>query len=163
MDKKRKMILIVAVVGMIGTFLPWFSAFGYSVSGTEGDGWITLFLFAVGGALAFFAGDKAEPLGKGKLMGVWIPAAIAAFIALRNIFRSRPGGVDLGIGLWFIAIAGVVQVVHILFLKGASAGAAPVEPAPPAPKPAPEPQPEPEPVPEPEPAPKPDATEEPEE
>jgi hypothetical protein len=152
MDKKRRLILIVSVVGMIGTFLPWASAFGFTVSGTEGDGWITLFLFAIGGALAFFAGDKAEPLGKGKLTGVWVPAALAAIIALRKIF-TKPAGISIGIGLWLIAIAGIIQVVHILFLKGSSvekAAYTPPSPPPPTPEPAPEPVPEP---PAPEPAP----------
>ena len=64
MEKKRKFILIIAVVGMIGTFLPWVSMFGRSVSGTHGDGWITLVLFAIGGAIAFFSGDKGEAIKK---------------------------------------------------------------------------------------------------
>lgn len=148
MEKKRKLILIVAVVGMIGTFLPWASAFGFTVSGTEGDGWITLVLFAIGGAIAFFAGDKTEPLGKGKLTGVWVTAGLAAIIALRKIF-TKPAGIDIGIGLWLIAIAGIIQIVHILFLKGspAAAPASAPSPPPPAPEPAPEP-PAPEPAPE---------------
>lgn len=139
MEKKRKLIVIVAVAGMIGTFLPWASAFGFTVSGTEGDGWITLVLFAIGGAMALFSGSRTEPLTRGKLMVVWISAAIAAFLALYKIFTVE-GPVKIGIGLWLIAIAGIVQVLHVLFLKGS-----PVEetiyapPSPPAPKPAPEP------------------------
>lgn len=147
MEKKRKFILIVAVVGMIGTFLPWASAFGISVSGTEGDGWITLILFAIGGALAFFSGDKAQPLTKGKLTGVWLPSALAAVIALRKIL-DKPQGISIGIGLWLIAIAGIVQVLLTFFFKGdkgwdlpkpaaeekapAAPPPAPAEPAPPA-------------------------------
>jgi len=118
MEKKRKFILIVAVVGMIGTFLPWASAFGFTVSGTKGDGWITLALFAAGGAIAFFNGEKAEPIKKKVMMGVWAPAALAGLIALLKIFKSRPAGFSIGIGLWLIAIAGIVQVFLSLFFKG---------------------------------------------
>ena len=119
MEKKRKFILIIAVVGMIGTFLPWASAFGFTVSGTKGDGWITLALFAVGGAIAFFNGEKTEAISKKVMTGVWVPAAIAALIALLKIFKSRPAGMSIGIGLWLIAIAGIAQVFVSLFFKGA--------------------------------------------
>lgn len=119
MEKKRKFILIVAVAGMVGTFLPWASAFGYTVNGTEGDGWITLVMFAIGGAIAFFKGDKAQPLSKGTLYGVWIPAAIAGFIALEKIFTKPSGmGMKIGLGLWLIAIAGILQVLISFFFKG---------------------------------------------
>lgn len=118
MEKKRKFILIIAVVGMVGTFLPWASAFGFTVSGTEGDGWITLFLFAIGGAIAFFKGEKGEAIAKKFMTGVWVPAALAGLIALLKIFKSRPGGVNIGIGLWVIAIAGIAQVLVSLFFKG---------------------------------------------
>lgn len=120
MEKKRKFILIIAVAGMIGTFLPWASAFGFTVSGTEGDGWITLFLFAIGGAIAFFNGEKTEAIKKKVMTAVWVPAAIAALIALLKIFKSRPAGVNIGIGLWLIAIAGLAQVFVTLFFKGES-------------------------------------------
>jgi len=118
MEKKRKFILIIAVLGMIGTFLPWASAFGFTVSGTKGDGWITLVLFAIGGAIAFFNGDKADAIKQKVMAGVWVPAAIAAVIALLKIFKSRPAGVSIGIGLWLIAIAGIAQVFVSLFFKG---------------------------------------------
>jgi len=118
MEKKRKFILIIAVVGMIGTFLPWASAFGFTVSGTQGDGWITLALFAIGGAIAFFNGDKAEALKKKIMTAVWVPAALAAVIALLKIFKSRPAGLSIGIGLYLIAIAGIAQVFLTLFFKG---------------------------------------------
>lgn len=77
MEKKRKFILIIAVLGMIGTFLPWASAFGFTVRGTDGDGWITLALFAIGGAIAFFNGEKAEAIKNKVMTAVWVPAAPA--------------------------------------------------------------------------------------
>lgn len=138
MEKKRMFILVVAVAGMIGTFLPWASAFGFSVSGTEGDGWITLGLFAIGGAIVLFAGNRAEALSKGKLAGVWITAALAALIALHKIFTKDPI-ITIGIGLYLIAIAGIAQILLAFFFKGGEAAEVPAAPSPgiaPPPEPA---------------------------
>ncbi|MCK4505238.1 MAG: hypothetical protein KAW14_06460, partial [Candidatus Aegiribacteria sp.] len=75
MEKKRMFILIIAVIGIIAAFLPWYTVFGtVNVSGTEDGGWLVVILFAIGGAIAFFKGDKLEPLAKKFLSGVWIPA-----------------------------------------------------------------------------------------
>ncbi len=121
MEKKRMLILIIAVVGMIGAFLPWYTVFGtMNVSGTEDGGWLTLILFAAGGAIAFFTGDKMEPLKKKFLSGVWIPAAIAFLLILTKIFKSRPGGISLGIGIWVVALAGLAQIFVTFFYKGAA-------------------------------------------
>ena len=119
MEKKRKFILIIAVVGMIGTFLPWASIAGFvTVSGTEGDGWITFALFAIGGAIAFFSGQKTEALKKKIMTAVWVPAAIAAIIALINVFKLSHG-FSAGFGIWLVIIAGLAQVFVTLFFKGA--------------------------------------------
>ena len=120
MEKKRMFILIIAVIGMIGAFLPWYTVFGtMNVSGTEDGGWLTLILFAAGGAIAFFAGDKMEPLAKKFLSGVWIPAAIAFLLILTKIFRSRPG-LSLSIGVWVVALAALAQIFVTFFYKGAA-------------------------------------------
>lgn len=121
MEKKRMLILIVAVIGMIGAFLPWYTVFGtMNVSGTEDGGWLVVILFAAGGAIAFFAGDKMEPLAKKLLSGVWIPAAIAFLLILTKIFKSKPGGISLGIGIWIVALAGLAQIFVTFFFKGAA-------------------------------------------
>ncbi|MCD4700445.1 MAG: hypothetical protein K8S24_01170 [Candidatus Aegiribacteria sp.] len=120
MEKKRKFIFIIAVVGMIGTFLPWASIAGFvTVSGTEGDGWITFALFAIGGAIAFFSGEKTEAIKKKITTVIWIPAAIAAIIALINVFKLSHG-FSAGFGLWLVIIAGFAQVFVSFFFKGES-------------------------------------------
>lgn len=118
MEKKRMLILIVAVIGMIGAFLPWYTIFGsMNVSGTEDGGWLVLILFAAGGAIAFFTGDRMKPLEKKFLSGVWIPAAIAFLLILTKIFRSRPG-LSLSIGIWVVALAALGQIFVTFFYKG---------------------------------------------
>lgn len=163
MEKKRKLTFIAAIVGIIGSFLPWIShPFFGSVGGLEGDGKITLILFAIAGALVFFAGNKAEPLKKGLSLVVWIAAGIAAVVGLIDLSNINETGFSVGIGLWLVVIAGIAVVVNTLFLKGSKVeGTVYAPPSPPAPKPAPEPAapepaapepaaPEPEPEPEPE-------------
>ncbi|GEM_PF-1046732 len=120
MEKKRMIILIVAAAGMLGTFLPWASAFGMTVSGTAGDGWITFFLFAVGGAIAFFKGDKGEPIEKKMMPVIWGAAALAFIIAFLKVTKGVPSGVSLGFGLWLIVIAGLAQVAVCFFFKGSA-------------------------------------------
>lgn len=48
----RRGILISTLVVAVGSFLPWASVFGVSVSGIEGDGVLTLILAGIGFALA---------------------------------------------------------------------------------------------------------------
>ncbi|OPL18275.1 MAG: hypothetical protein AVO35_05350 [Candidatus Aegiribacteria sp. MLS_C] len=107
-------------------------------------------LFAIAGALVFFAGNRAEPLKKGLSLVVWIAAGIAAVIGLIDLRNINNTGFSVGIGLWILVIAGIAVVVNTLFLKGSKAeDTVYAPPSPPAPKPAPEPvAPNPEPEPE---------------
>ena len=158
MEKKRLFITVVAGVGMLATFLPWVSLPVASISGTQDGGWLTLILFAAGGAIAWFYGSREEPLDKQKLLGVWIPAALATIIVLLKLFRDYSdelfGSASRGFGLWLALLAGIAQVAVCFFFKG-SAGwdipssfddvkkasglpsAAPAEPAAPAAPPTP--------------------------
>jgi hypothetical protein len=55
----RKFMGGSALAVIIGAFLPWFSVFGFSVSGIHGDGRLTLILAAIAIAVLYFvwAGD----------------------------------------------------------------------------------------------------------
>ena len=61
MEKKRMLIVIIAAIGISGSFMPWASVFGMSLAGTEDGGWITIVLFAIGGAIAVTRGTGASP------------------------------------------------------------------------------------------------------
>lgn len=107
MSKQRIVVLVVSIVGIVAAFLPWATIvlFGVSVSasGIEGDGVITLILFAVA-AILCFVGKRAEPLGKTKFVcaGVGLVSVIVAAFALSEFS---------GIGLFLTILAGIVLCV----------------------------------------------------
>lgn len=133
---KRIIALIVAVIGAIATFLPWatvkVSGFGESVaesvSGTEGDGWITLILFVAIAAVAIVSGIKDMK----KDMPIWAKAVvtilavicgIVAIIDLGDVSNTGLGsGVSFlgatissgaGVGLIMVLIMAVLDAVVV--------------------------------------------------
>ena len=131
MHKQKIAILITAIIGGIGTFLPWASVpFLGTINGTEGDGWITLGLFAVPLILALTG--KSEVSLKGtKLIFASIASFIAAIIGFidLNDITSLTGGDDMisqmmgdmvsvGSGLYVIIIAGIALPILAFALKG---------------------------------------------
>lgn len=101
---------------VIGSFLPWAKVLGFiSVSGTDGDGKITLVL----GALAIagiFVRKRSTQVGVAVLflltlaVGVYDLANITSKIqaAEDEIFE---GGVAVGIGLYLVIVGGLVGLI----------------------------------------------------
>ena len=55
MNKQRIGILIVAVIGMLATFMPWIKIpIVGTIMGTEEEGWITFILFAIPLVISLF-------------------------------------------------------------------------------------------------------------
>jgi len=73
------MMLIAAAVGVISIFLPWFSYYGFSVSGMNGWGVLVFLCFAAAGVLAFM-GDQTKNLSQDKWMIALIVSGIAALV-----------------------------------------------------------------------------------
>jgi len=74
MHKQRLAVIIAAGLGAIAAFLPWakisFMGFSASASGIEGgDGYLSLILFGVAGAMAFLGDYKNTPIDKAKVKG----------------------------------------------------------------------------------------------
>lgn len=121
---------------MVATFLPWvhIPIIG-SVSGTAGDGWITLCLFAPALTLAL-RGLKSEPVVGSARLGAVIPAGIAALLGLQKLvaFKGKMGeiprdnpfaqvmsaSVRIGIGLYILIAAGIAVAVLAWMLEKSS-------------------------------------------
>jgi O-antigen/teichoic acid export membrane protein len=117
LNKQRKLILILAVAGIISIFLPWFSAgaFGFSVhiNGFHGWGILAFLCFAVGIAISLI-GLQTEPLDKNP----WFVAIACGALALLSIIitiASSGGGfgfvsAGFGFGIWIalVAAAGII-------------------------------------------------------
>jgi len=123
---KRIIALIVAVIGAIATFLPWatvkVSGFGESVtesvSGTEGDGWITLILFVAIAAVVIVSGIKDMK----KDMPIWakavamVLAGICAIIAIIDFGDVADTGLGSGVNFLGATISSGVGFGLILVL-----------------------------------------------
>lgn len=123
-EKKRMWIVVIAAIGIIGSFMPWASVFGMNLSGTEDGGWITIVLFATGGAIALTRGNRSEPIDKSLMPAIWGSAGVALIVALLKIFRDF-GPADRGIGLWLVLLAAIAQLVVALYFRGAAGWALP--------------------------------------
>ena len=109
MNKQRLYILIAAILGAFGTFLPWVNTFIGSVSGTVGDGWLTLILFAVVIVLCLVK-DKDKRLEGRALYGAIASSVLAAVIglyAITNINAAAFGVASVGFGLYLVVLAAI--------------------------------------------------------
>lgn len=103
---RNGIVVVGAIAGAIGSFLPWVSAFGVlSVNGIDGgDGWITLALFA--GALIAALGGKLRLAG-----GLGLAAGLLGIYEIVNVKKelgALSGLAPIGSGLYLIVGAGLV-------------------------------------------------------
>jgi hypothetical protein len=132
MNKQRLAILIASGLGALATFMPWVKApIVGTISGTQGDGWITLVLFAVSIVLSLM-NDKTKKIEGSKLYGAIIPAVIAALVGIWKIidFNSKMGdvgdnpfaqalgaSVSIEFGLYLVVLAGIATPVLAFLIK----------------------------------------------
>lgn len=137
MVKQRKFLLIVAGIGVISTFLPWFqvSAGGFgiyaskSLNGFREAGIFYFLLMLAMGTIAYL-GNREETLPKNMrlaVLGTGAGALISLVIALSQIkgmVDTGYGMVDLGIGFGFYlsVLVSIATIVVPLVLKGATEG-----------------------------------------
>lgn len=123
MHKQRIIIIVIAALGMLATFLPWAKApFVGSVDGTNGDGWITLGLFAVALVMSLL-GNRTQKIETKKMYVASIASIIAAAVGIWDIIdiKSRIndiGGLfsnsfSVGYGLYLIVLAGLAIPVYL--------------------------------------------------
>jgi|APGre2960657404_1045060.scaffolds.fasta_scaffold06061_6 hypothetical protein len=122
MNKQRLSILIIGILGGIGTFLPWVTIpiLG-SVNGTEGDGLITLFLFLVPVAISLIK-DRSKNLKGGLFYTAIISSVIAGIIGIYDLVNFKSGDLGLmrltmGPGLYVIAAAGLLLPIVAFIMK----------------------------------------------
>lgn len=136
MNKQKLIILIIAAVGAISTFLPWANVTflgTISVNGTNGgDGWITLILFAIAGIISL-VGDKMKPLSNTYKIITIVAGLAAAAVGIINIVNIKSelskvseqnflgeqlqNIVSIGFGLWLIVICGIALAVVTYLMK----------------------------------------------
>ncbi|WP_164674557.1 hypothetical protein [Spirulina subsalsa] len=130
--KQRLTIIGSGFAGCVATFLPWlYAPIVGSVSGTQGDGWITLCLFLPAIVLGF-RGKQSTPLVQGNRLLAIIPAGIAGLIGIAKVVeinklksglshnafaQALSASVDIGFGLYLLIAASIAICVTAWLLE----------------------------------------------
>lgn len=120
MNKQRKYVLIAALAGVVGMFLPWytFSVFGASgsINGMHGNGILVFICFAVAGVMAYL-GDQTKTLPSTSWIVTLICGALAVLIVGWNIIKSSDYGLgsSMSFGI-YLAAAAAIGVVAAAFM-----------------------------------------------
>lgn len=123
LHRQRFAICVLAGIGMLATFMPWIHApIVGSISGTAGDGWITLVLFTPAMVLAI-RGQKLAPLLNKARLGAVIPAGLVCLLGLYKAveFNSRMGNVDQDNPFAAVMVASAYIDIGLYMLIAASA------------------------------------------
>lgn len=134
MNRQKFAVFIVAIIGMIATFLPWYGIdkFG-TVSGMSSSGWFTFIMFAL--VLLFgLRKNLKEEMSMGMIWGTSILSMLAACVVLwqaMDVFFAKEGIFSIGdqaevalsqmkvmYGAWIVMLAGIgIPLVAIAFKK----------------------------------------------
>jgi hypothetical protein len=125
-------MFIAAVVGALGTFMPWVHVSNLrTVYGFDMVGWYTFFLFLVPIILLLMY-DKTKRVRNGFLLIIIILSIIAGIIGFQkiyqfislssnmagNVFTQRIGNsMTIGIGLYLVVIAGFIMPLLAILIK----------------------------------------------
>lgn len=119
---RNLLVMVGAVLMIIGSFLPWASMGEMSISGTSagaGDGWISVILGALLIAVSFVSAGWRS-------LVLMILAAISAAFGVWKLIEALdiPAPASIGIGIWLLAIGGVLALVGAVMSRrdGAEAG-----------------------------------------
>ena len=108
MNKQRKFILIAAVVGIIGMFLPWVNVFFFTVNGMHSWG-ILAFLSFIGAGVVALMGDQTKNLDK----TFWFIALACGALATLVIFWTLLSAMSVGgmsvlsVGIYVAALGAI--------------------------------------------------------
>jgi hypothetical protein len=118
LHKQKLYALIIAGVGVIACFLPWwsFGGFGinYSVNGMHELGLLAFIGFVVAGVVTFVMGDKTKPYADQEKMIAAGAFGVAGLIALIQFLRISTGA---SFGIWLAILAGIAGAVLVWVIK----------------------------------------------
>ena len=113
------MMLIAAAVGIISVFLPWFSYYGFSVSGMSGWGILVFLCFAAAGVIAY-KGDQTKNLNQSDWTIALIVSGIAALVMVINFLTHLEIMQLYSFGFYLALIASVALVAVTYMYRSAT-------------------------------------------
>ena len=124
MHKQKLGILLISVIGIAATFMPWASTMGISVSGSKGDGWFSLILFLIPLIISLI--NMKDSLKTGGMIAVFISSALILGIGVYelNQFKSVSGFsfgmLEIGFGIYVLIFCAIANPVITFLLKDKS-------------------------------------------
>jgi len=123
LHKQKLYALIIAAVGLISVFLPWYKLSfggyfggvgGYSVNGMHGIGIVTFLGFIAAGAVTFAMGDKTKAFdGQPKMIVAACFGGAGLFALIQFLSQTH----FTSFGLYLSILAGIAGVVLVYFMK----------------------------------------------
>jgi peptidoglycan/LPS O-acetylase OafA/YrhL len=119
LHKQKLYALIVAGVGLIAVFLPWwkisYGGFGgFSINGMRDLGIITFLGFIGAGVVTFAMGDKTKPFeGQAKIIAAACFAGAGLFALIQFLRQTS----FTSFGLYLAILAAIAGTVIVYFLK----------------------------------------------
>lgn len=110
LTKGEKIGLVGSVLTIIGAFLPWATWGAFSVSGTDGDGVLTLIFGIIVGALIYFRPWDNKNKAISLILGLLI-LAVGIYDAynIANVAEAPLNvGVEVGTGLYVTILGGLI-------------------------------------------------------
>ena len=121
MHKQSLGILIISVIGMAATFMPWASTMGITITGSKGDGWFSLILFLIPLIISLI--NMKDPLKTGGMIGVITSSVLILGIGLYELkqFNSASGisfgMLEIGFGIYVLLFCAIANPVIAFLLK----------------------------------------------
>ena len=121
MNKNRIFIIAASAAAILGSFLPWATASAgalgsMTISGTQGDGWLIIFLAIVSIVLSCLK-NYEKPMEKPFAIGVIVIGAIQTIISIIDVININKYavnfggfGISLGFGLILCLLAAIATV-----------------------------------------------------
>jgi hypothetical protein len=131
MNKLRLSVILFSVLGIAGSIGPWFSNSmdNSTFMGIQGDGIVSLLLFALVLLFALLSRNFRNPIKKGLKISIFICALLASlfgvykYFVLMEAFNTSVLGMNFshafsfGFGLYAIVAAGLLIVVAFFIFK----------------------------------------------
>lgn len=133
MNTQRFAVIIVAIVGMIATFLPWYTISGIeNLTGVNSSGWFTFIMFALT-IFIVLRKDTRKDMSMGTVWGASAFSVLATFIVLwrvldialanegdlmldGNMAQLTGQNIKIAYGAWIVMLAGLaVPLAALLF------------------------------------------------
>ena len=135
MHKQRIVILVLSVLGGIGSMGPWLTFLNTTISGTKGDGWFAVALLGIVLITVLFGGLKTS-FGIAKVITHAVLSGLAAAVGIYTIYNvisrldevsSDVWSIEWGLPVLVVSAVAIPVAGYLMMDKTSSTQATPSE------------------------------------